>query len=263
MALSDLTSRDAVLKALAEYDQLGEQAFLKKYGFGPARAYFLVHEGKRYASKAVVAAAYGYQHGTPLRAYDFSGGDATVASKLEQLGFKVEGPASAFDESLLLSPQTQFWWVSQNKTFNEEREGGYLWAPLRDKGGNVPHHWETMAQVKAGDVIFSYAGQSIRAISIAKSAVYSCTRPEEFEDAEAWMNDGRRVDVEYKDLETPLFRHDFVEELLPLLPALYSPLTSGGTGNQGYLFKLPPKAGRWLLNRTHTAHLLDDQELVT
>jgi hypothetical protein len=23
-----------------------------------------------------------------------------------------------------------YWWVSQNKTFDEERAGNYLWAPL-------------------------------------------------------------------------------------------------------------------------------------
>ena len=90
MALGDLTSKDAVLMALAEYDRLGESAFLKKYGFRSAQSYFLVHLGKRYASKAVVVAAHGYQHGTSLKAAEFGGGDSTVKARLEELGFSVE-----------------------------------------------------------------------------------------------------------------------------------------------------------------------------
>jgi 5-methylcytosine-specific restriction protein A len=91
MGLSDLTDRSAVLQALAEYDQLGREAFLARYGFGPARSYFLVHNGKRYDSKAIAGIAIGKQFPTsgPLAHSDFSGGEATVQAKLESLGFQV------------------------------------------------------------------------------------------------------------------------------------------------------------------------------
>ena len=26
-----------------------------------------------------------------------------------------------------------YWWVSQNQTFRQERDGGYLWAPRKDR----------------------------------------------------------------------------------------------------------------------------------
>lgn len=92
MTLSALTDRDAVLRALAEYDELGRESFLTKYGYGPAKAYFLVHNGKRYDSKAIAGVAVGieYPANGPLKAADFSGGEATVRAKLEQLGFEVE-----------------------------------------------------------------------------------------------------------------------------------------------------------------------------
>jgi hypothetical protein len=89
MALGDLSSRSAVLEAIAEYDRLGQAAFLRKYGFGRAREYFLLHEDRRYDSKAIAGAAHGYQFPQPLRAADFSGGEATVASNLRALGFQV------------------------------------------------------------------------------------------------------------------------------------------------------------------------------
>jgi hypothetical protein len=88
-ALSNLTSRDAVLQAIKEYDELGREAFLKKYGFGPARSYYVVHDGKRYDSKAIAGVAYGLQH--PGRGHlagrDFVGGASTVQPVLEALGF--------------------------------------------------------------------------------------------------------------------------------------------------------------------------------
>ena len=65
--------------------------FLLKYGFGKARSYFLVQNGRSYDSKAIAGAAHGYQHPDlgPLRPADFSGGDATVGRRLTALGFNV------------------------------------------------------------------------------------------------------------------------------------------------------------------------------
>lgn len=79
-----------MLAALEEFDSLGRQEFLAKYGFGEARRYFLVRNGKEYDSKAVIGAAYSRRHGVPLPAAEFSGGEATVKKWLEDLGFTVE-----------------------------------------------------------------------------------------------------------------------------------------------------------------------------
>ena len=91
MAFADITSRQAVLQAIAEYDTLGRRPFLKKYGFGEARKYFVLEAGKRYDSKAIVGAAHGFQFPTvgPLKPSEFAGGDATVKQKLEGLGFTI------------------------------------------------------------------------------------------------------------------------------------------------------------------------------
>jgi hypothetical protein len=93
MPITDLRNRDAVIAALAEFDSLGQTAFLKKYGFGKSREYqiFDPATGKLYDSKAIVGAAYGYafpEQG-PLSAADFSGGEATVQKVLQKLGFEV------------------------------------------------------------------------------------------------------------------------------------------------------------------------------
>jgi MrcB-like, N-terminal domain len=90
VALADLTSADAVLAAMREFENLGRDEFLARYGFGRSRDYELIHDGKRYDSKAIVGAAHGHQHSElgPLSPSDFSGGTPTI-NKLKQLGFEV------------------------------------------------------------------------------------------------------------------------------------------------------------------------------
>ena len=91
MTLAAITDRTAVETAINEFDTLGRGAFLRKYGFGSARSYYLLYRGGRYDSKAIVGAAHAYQFPDlgPLTADSFSGGETTVAKKLRSLGFEV------------------------------------------------------------------------------------------------------------------------------------------------------------------------------
>lgn len=92
MALADISSRQAVLDAVREFDRRGRDEFLRRYRFGKARRYFLVIDGRRYDSKAIVGVAHGYQFPSKgrLRFTDFRGGESTVQPLLERLGFSVE-----------------------------------------------------------------------------------------------------------------------------------------------------------------------------
>jgi hypothetical protein len=101
MALSELT-RNSVLQALAEFDELGRDEFLDRYKFGKARGYFVVHNGRRYDSKAIAGAAHAhaFDGAEALLASDFSGGEKTVANKLRELGFTVTEPVDRVEEPL-------------------------------------------------------------------------------------------------------------------------------------------------------------------
>jgi hypothetical protein len=88
LTISDIRDPSSVRKAIDEFDNLGRQAFLAKYGFGEARSYYLEDGGNLYDSKAIIGAAHGFEHGTPLSSDEFSGGEQTVQRKLEELGFK-------------------------------------------------------------------------------------------------------------------------------------------------------------------------------
>lgn len=94
MGVFELTDRDAVLAAIAEFDELGREAFLAKHHFKRARGYLLVHDGKEYDSKAVAGVGFGYQFPDrgALSSTEFSGGEASAAKVLRAMGFEVRAP---------------------------------------------------------------------------------------------------------------------------------------------------------------------------
>jgi 5-methylcytosine-specific restriction enzyme A len=89
MALSDLTE-NSVRAAVAEFDRLGREGFLKAHRFREAHTYFLEIGGKLYDSKAIAGVAHGYigPGFAPLKSSHF-GGEAIVKQALEALGFSV------------------------------------------------------------------------------------------------------------------------------------------------------------------------------
>ncbi|WP_306750103.1 hypothetical protein [Saccharothrix yanglingensis] len=93
VVLSEIRRQD-VLDAIARHDELGAEAFLERYGFGEARALLLVHDGRRYPSKAIVGVAHGFLPGRRvLRPRDFTGGIASVVRVLEAPALHRRGPA--------------------------------------------------------------------------------------------------------------------------------------------------------------------------
>lgn len=93
MGIEEIRDPAAISAAVEEYDRVGRTYFLEKYGFGKSREYMLrdAQTGRLYDSKAIVGAAYGYAFpdAGPLKATEFSGGEATVERLLNGLGFEV------------------------------------------------------------------------------------------------------------------------------------------------------------------------------
>ncbi|WJY52552.1 HNH endonuclease [Streptomyces chengbuensis] len=82
-------SRDGVLKAIAEYDELGRDRFLSEYGYKPATGYLLVHEDGTYDSKAIAGVAHKFDQGRALKPEELSGGRSHAAKWLARLGFVI------------------------------------------------------------------------------------------------------------------------------------------------------------------------------
>src|SRR5437870_2571932 len=118
MSIRTIT-RQAVLAAVDEFDELGREEFLRKYGFGLARDYLLVHDGKRYDSKAIVGVAYGFQHPDegPLASDEFGGGRGTVIPVLESLGFEIE----ANGQEAISTGATRVWLIRAGREGQHEQ----------------------------------------------------------------------------------------------------------------------------------------------
>src|SRR5476651_1377274 len=99
----------------------------------------------------------------------------------------------------------RYWWVNQNQTFLQERNGGYIWSPKRNQNGAVNHFYECMRIVSPGDIILSFVDTKIKAIGIACSYCFESPKPTEFGTiGEYWENVGWKVRVKYTELIHPI-----------------------------------------------------------
>lgn len=130
----------------------------------------------------------------------------------------------------------RYFFVFQNKSFDAERRGGYLWAPKSNQDGRKVSHWLMMEEVRKGDIIIHSVNKNIRAISIATSDCYSANQPEELKREQMWEDDGYMVDCQYIDIQYPIVTSDYMDSILELQPAKYAPFNNIGRGNTGYLF---------------------------
>jgi MoxR-like ATPase len=79
---------------MREYEELGRDAFLAKYGFKRSTKFVVVDNAREYDSKALLAAAYGFQYPEKgALSNTFSGGEPTT-SRLRALGFKIVFPTA-------------------------------------------------------------------------------------------------------------------------------------------------------------------------
>lgn len=157
----------------------------------------------------------------------------------------------------------RYWWVSQNKTYNHEVGGGYLWSPQLNNAGTRVAAYDQMTEIRRGDVIFSFAGAEIRAVGVALESAFESEKPPVFGTAgEVWASIGWRVPVEFTTIDAPIRPSNHMELLRPLLPEKYSPIRSNGVGNQQYLFPVPDEMAFALLGLLRNPLLPDPEDLL-
>jgi hypothetical protein len=156
MVLYLLTDPAAVRSAIRECDELGLDAFLRKYGFGHSRSYHLIFEGNEYPSKAIVGVAVGKQHPArgALRSSDISGGENTVRAKLEELGFTVrsERQSTAPERRTPENGET-FWFVGASFGKTDDQTERFVSAGIWEIHNPHKADRELVTAMKAGDRI--------------------------------------------------------------------------------------------------------------
>ena len=195
MALGDIDA-PAVLKAIAECREIGSQEFLRRYGFGRARAYALVFEGDAFDSKAIVGAAHRYATAAVPARTAFRGGEGTVVKRLRDLGFTIEsvdslsgqrtGSPEARDLLVLIAPsygnpatRRRFHdTLAQPVDFTVPRlwgllataDGDALYARHPEGAarfwGALAHHNSTIDRLRDGDVVVFTGDNRIQAVAI-------------------------------------------------------------------------------------------------
>jgi ribosomal protein S27AE len=124
MALSDIT-REAVVEAMREYDELGADQFLAKYGFAPARKYRVAELGRQYDSKAIAGVAHGYATGHTLTSSEFVGGQDTVVKTLVGLGFRFAPIAADQTRAWLVLAKLDYRRLGGSTTYDDDASSHY------------------------------------------------------------------------------------------------------------------------------------------
>ena len=133
------------------------------------------------------------------------------------------------------APPKAAWWVNQGATYNQERRGGYLWAPKRSKNGQVLGHHADLARLRAGDAVFNYAKGALRAVSVVTEPAMEAPRPAELPEG-SWQAEGRLVGIEYHELSEPIPLEEIPAEWRTIGGG---PFTGQGAVKQGYIYPLP------------------------
>lgn len=123
--------------------------------------------------------------------------------------------------------QPRIWWVNQGDTFSDLRDGGYIWSRYTDVAGNSQWHWDTLNEVRKGDILVHYSTGAIRALGRATKEAY-----DDF--ATDVQAPGRTVDVEYFVLKPTIALKPIAERIRAVQPH-QGPLTINATAHQCYL----------------------------
>ena len=95
MVAFSAVTRQHVLAAISEYDEVGQDEFLGRYGFAPSQEHVVRHANQSYDSKVLLGAALGYATGTAATAAEFTSSKTAAAKVLRDLDFDVLSPEKA------------------------------------------------------------------------------------------------------------------------------------------------------------------------
>lgn len=151
-------------------------------------------------------------------------------------GESSENPRDADDAP----PPAAYWWVNQGQSYESERDGGYIWAPLHTKSGATLGHWERVSGVLPGDVLIHYSNGAVRAIGIAEEVAEQRDNPHAGSH-NAWEDKGWAANVHYYELRESYGRALFPEGFRRMdIPD--GPFDRAGQVKQGYLWGFSEEA---------------------
>lgn len=139
---------------------------------------------------------------------------------------------------------TSFWWVNQGQSYLDERDGGYLWAPQRNKQGRELAHHVRLLDPKVGDIVFCYSKLEVKSVGIVSSTAVEASKSTEV--SHDWNEEGYKVELIYYDLQPPIKKNEIPESWR--LEEKDGPFDKNGDLLQGYFFNLSINFSKQLFN---------------
>jgi putative transposase len=155
--------------------------------------------------------------------------------------------------SLIVDNTMKFFWVNLGRSYKEVAANKFLWAPAFTIGKNGKEKlnagWNTVQEVKKGDVIFCHRAGEIIYVAVALNNAFASKRPAN-RTFDQWKDDGFQIDVELTELSPAVRVDSFKSTLIAIhnqdcYPALFT--KNGGTSQQ-YMVRLPQGAGALVLS---------------
>ncbi len=136
-----------------------------------------------------------------------------------------------------------FFYVFQNISYMKELSAECLFCPHSPDNHTYPF-WESIGDVRKGDVIFHEFKGSVVAISEAQSEARNANKPYDLDKPEA----GRVLNTLYVVLQNQVEPFSLKEELLPAQPEKLGPFDRNGKGKEGYLFNFNDECAKIIIN---------------
>lgn len=139
-------------------------------------------------------------------------------------------------------------YVYQGKTYQDERDGGFVWSPKLNGRGHENKGYTMMTFIKKNDFILHNFNGKLMAISIAQTDCFDAKKPsDKYSKGTPWDDGGYRVNTVYKEFETPVKVTDHKDWLKDNYKE-NSAFTVHGTGKQQYMSAIDHEHAIYLLN---------------
>lgn len=140
-----------------------------------------------------------------------------------------------------VGPATNFWWAFQSKNFRHVYPDGTLWAPLRGADGQRVASWETLHDLRPGDIVLNFKSSAVQGISLVTTLPAPSYPP-----MRGYKEPAGTTGILV--LTDPLCEVGIPrEDAYRILPPGQGPVTAKGGSKNGYLYPVDRDAALKLL----------------
>lgn len=156
----------------------------------------------------------------------------------------IDGDGNVIEMSEKVNRNRNYWWVNQGQTAKDEVEGGFLWAPKRNKQGTPLTHHTDLLKANPGDVVFAYSQGAIHSICEVTENAVTSMKPSTLA-TDLWEEDGNLLRVKYFPLSPKLKKVSIPEDKRK---KEVGPFDVNGNVKQGYFYSVSKEFAEYLLS---------------